>query len=745
MDAPVDVFLFDGFRLDRRSGGLFRQDESGSFAPVAIGSRALDVLAVLVAHHGQVVSRVAIIDAVWPDVVVEERNLAVQISALRRVLDHRRTDRSCIQTETGRGYRFVAAVTRIADELLPSPSAATPTSPEIQPADDSAPAPGRERPRRRAIAAIASAAVFAAAVLAVWAWNSVGISPSEAPRPRLSIVVLPFGNLSGDRGDDYLADAITDDLTTDLSRVSGMFVIARQSSYTYQGKTVDIRKVGEELGVRYALEGSVRRLGDELRVNAQLVSTETGAHLWAERFDRPLLDVSAATLADGQDDIIRHIASALNVKMVDVESARSLRERPTNADATDLVLRARSLSNQPPSRERTAEARELYEQALKRDPSSVSAMIGIAGIQINQSQGYLGQWAAADALERAGKLISEARAIEPTSEQVLVGSVRLLEAQHRWEDMIPAAERLIAAFPNRVDGYELLATAKRYTGKPADAVPLYEKSVRLDPRNPILFNRYAFLGFALVQLAHWEEATVWFERSLAADPDAFRPIRSARYRVLAGAYAMSGQPDDAHRAVSEATKLWPFGTVRTNAPENLTNAALRAQVARLMEAQRRAGLRDHAEEDADFGVAVDDKLHEDLAGLTPTTVPGAATIRTAELVPFLAEHKPIVIDPGLYFWGVSLPGAVWLKNAGLGGSMTDSAQEHLNVIMTKLTRGDPTVPIVAVGFNSERFDGRNLALRLVALGYTDVRWYRGGREAWEVHELPEEPSATQDW
>ena len=469
MDAPVDVFLFEGFRLDRRGGGLFRQDGPGSFAPVGIGSRALDVLAVLVAHHGQVVSKVAIIDAVWPDVVVEERNLAVQISALRRVLDDRRTDGSCIQTETGRGYRFVAAVTTIADELLPSPSVSTPTSPDTQPANDSTSTPRRERPRRHAIAAIAAAA-FAAVVLAALAWDSVGTSPSETPRPRLSIAVLPFANLSVDRGDDYLADALTDDLTTDLSRVSGMFVIARQSSYTYQGKTVDIRKVGEELGVRYALEGSVRRLGDELRVNAQLISTETGAHLWAERFDRPLLDLSAATLADGEDDIIRHIASALNVKMVDVESARSLRERPGNADATDLVLRARSLSNQPPSRERTAEAGELYEQALKRDPSSVSAMVGIAGILINQSQGYLGQWAAADALERAGKLMSEARAIESSSEQVLVGSVRLLEAQHRWEDMIPAAERLIAAFPNRVDEYELLATAKRYTGKPADAV-----------------------------------------------------------------------------------------------------------------------------------------------------------------------------------------------------------------------------------------------------------------------------------
>jgi len=170
-----------------------------------------------------------------------------------------------------------------------------------------------------------------------------------------------------------------------------------------------------------------------------------------------------------------------------------------------------------------------------------------------------------------------------------------------------------------------------------------------------------------------------------------------------------------------------------------------AQIERLNNAQRLAGLRDHAEEDADFGVAPDDKLHQDLAGRTPTTGPGAATTTTAELVTFLAQRKPIVIDTALYSWGRSLPGAIGLKNAGLGGSFSDSAQDHLKAKMQELTKGDPTVPIVAVGYNSERFDGRNLALRLVALGYTEVYWYRGGREAWEVHGLPENALALQDW
>ena len=169
------------------------------------------------------------------------------------------------------------------------------------------------------------------------------------------------------------------------------------------------------------------------------------------------------------------------------------------------------------------------------------------------------------------------------------------------------------------------------------------------------------------------------------------------------------------------------------------------QIERFQAALRFAGLRDHAEEDADFGVASDDKLHQDLIGLTPTTAPGATTIRTAELERLLAERKPIVIDLLVYSWGRSIPGAVGLKNAGWGGGTSDAMQDRLGRKMRVLTKGDLSKPIVAVGWNSERFGGRNLALRLVALGYTQVYWYRGGREAWEVAGLPETEVDVQDW
>ncbi len=170
-----------------------------------------------------------------------------------------------------------------------------------------------------------------------------------------------------------------------------------------------------------------------------------------------------------------------------------------------------------------------------------------------------------------------------------------------------------------------------------------------------------------------------------------------------------------------------------------------AQVEHLEKGLRLAGLRDHADEDADFGVTLDGELKQDLAGPTPTTAPGVTTIRTSDLLQLLAEQSPLVIDTLMYSRGQSIPRAIGLKSAGLGGTFADAAQCRLKRKTAELTRGELSEPIVAAGWNSERFDGRNLALRLAALGYTNVYWYRGGREAWEVNGLPETAINVQDW
>ena len=389
--AAGDVFLFDGFRLDRRGGGLFRRDERGDFVPMAIGSRALDVLGVLVERPGDLVSRDAIIAAVWPATVVEDANLNMQIAALRRVLDDGRAEGSCIQTVPGRGYRFVVPVTR--SDPTPSSESTPPSGngsggpiveneqlqgPRVLGQIDAPPPAPALRARhwlRGGIAAALIGALGLVAVVAGWNWHSPWFGDAR-PAPRLSIVVLPFANLSDDREQQYFADGITEDLTTDLSRLADMLVISRNTAFTYRNKPVDTKQIGRELGVRYVLEGSVQRSGNEVRVNAQLIDAETDTHLWAERFDRDTRDLFAL-----QNEITSRIGNTLNLELIAAEAARPT-EHP---DALDYIFRGRALLfGKSLSRENSAEAISLFAHALALDPQSVEAQTYLAGALVSR-------------------------------------------------------------------------------------------------------------------------------------------------------------------------------------------------------------------------------------------------------------------------------------------------------------------------------------------------------------------------
>jgi TolB-like protein len=260
---------------------------------------------VLVERAGELVTKEEIMAAVWRRSVVENANLTVQIAALRRILDQGRADGSCIQTVAVRGYRFLPAVTRV------------------------------EQTDRLPVIA-----------------------------PRLSIVVLPFADLSEDRGQQYFADGITDDLTTDLSRLQNVLVISRNTAFTYKGQPVDARQIGRELGVRYVLEGSVRRSENQVRVNAQLIDTATNTHLWAERFDHDLGDLFAL-----QSEITGRIANTLGWELIRAETARPT-DRP---EALDYLLRGRAVIGTGVVRENTEKAIDLYEHAVALDPNSVEA------------------------------------------------------------------------------------------------------------------------------------------------------------------------------------------------------------------------------------------------------------------------------------------------------------------------------------------------------------------------------------
>src|SRR6266851_2309091 len=339
--ATGDIFLFEGFRLDRR--GLCRRDERGVFVPVVIGSRALDVLGVLIEGDGDLVSKDEIMAAVWPETVVEDNNLTVQISALRRILDYGQPEASCIQTVTGRGYRFIAPVTRV-----------EPASPPI-----SSPISGK---RGGGLEAEYGRGASLAALL---------------PTPdKPSIAVLPFANLSGDPEQEYFAEGMVEEIITALSRIRWLLVLARNSSFTYKGQAIDVKQVGRELGVRYVLEGSVRRAGNRVRIAGQLIEAETGAHLWADRFDGSLEDVF-----DLQDKVASSVAGVIEPALQAAETAR-LALRPTNdLTAYDLYLRAVARFF-PVTRDRVHEALGLLEQAIGRDPEFAPALAWAAICQL---------------------------------------------------------------------------------------------------------------------------------------------------------------------------------------------------------------------------------------------------------------------------------------------------------------------------------------------------------------------------
>jgi TolB-like protein len=405
LSGSADSVLLEGFRLDRRGGCLFRVDQGRVAIPVALGSRAVTLLSFLVERRGELVLKDELMAAVWPRRVVEEANLNVQVARLRHILDREREHGSCIQTIAGRGYCFVGAVSR----------------PE-SPAQSALPAK----------------------------------SPNLArPRPRLSIVVLPFTNLSDDREQQYFADAIAEDLTTDLSRIPGMFVISRNSAFTYRNKPVDTKQIGHELCVGYVLEGSVRRSGNNLRVNAQLIDADTAAHLWAERFDGDTGDLFAL-----QNEITSRIAVALNLELIDAEAARPAE----NPDAVDYILRGRAENSKPPTRENYATRISLYERALALDPRSVEAQSLLAAMLIARAHDEMAEDPAVD-IARAERLIGQALATSPRSALAHLAKGHLLRARGRPEEAIPEYETVIASNRKRggrVQSSRLVQIADRF-------------------------------------------------------------------------------------------------------------------------------------------------------------------------------------------------------------------------------------------------------------------------------------------
>jgi len=362
--------------------------------------------------------------------------------------------------------------------------------------------------------------------------------PSAAPR--LSIVVLPFANLSNDSEQQYFADGITEDVTTDLSRLAGMLVISRNTAFTYQGRRVDTKQIGRELAVRYVLEGSVRRAGNQIRVSAQLIDAATDAHLWADRFDSDTIDLFTL-----QNEITSRIANALGVELIAAEASR-----PTDhPDALDYMIRGRAVMARGPTRENLAEAVSLFERALAIDPLSTEAQTRLAGSLLNRVLNIMTDSAAAD-LSRAEGLVGQALAASPGNAYAHFVKGNVLRAQNRWEDAIPEFATALALNRNMVGALMCLGWCKLYAGSIDEVIPLVEQAIRLNPREPDVGYSYILIGTVHLLQSRTDAAIVWFEKARSALPA--MPFPHGR---LASAYALRCESERAAAELAEARRL----------------------------------------------------------------------------------------------------------------------------------------------------------------------------------------------
>jgi adenylate cyclase len=365
---------------------------------------------------------------------------------------------------------------------------------------------------------------------------------SQPRAPRLSVVVLPFTNLNSDKEQQYLADAITDDVTTDLSRIPDMVVISRNTAFTYRDKPVETRQLGRELNVRYVLEGSVRRAGNRVRVNTQLIDAEIDAHIWAERFDQ-----AADDLFKLQDEVTSQIAVALNLELIGAEAAR-----PTeNPDAFDYVLRGRAAlyHHEGSTPERFAEAIRLFENALALDPESIDTQALLVVALTERVLEQISESVTAD-LRYAERLVNRMTASAPRHTLAHFAQGHVLRAQRRYDAAIPEYETAIALNRNSVVAIAALGVCKFFAGSIEEAIPAQEQAIRLSPRDPRVPNWYWRIGMVHLLQSRTDDAIVWLERA-----------RSANSRLpgprawLASAYALNGDLARAGLELAEARRL----------------------------------------------------------------------------------------------------------------------------------------------------------------------------------------------
>jgi TolB-like protein/class 3 adenylate cyclase len=402
--------------------------------------------------------------------------------------------------------------------------------------------------------------------------------PDKASPPRLSIVVLPFANLSGDPEREYFVDGVTESLTTDLSRISGSFVIGRNTAFSYKGKYVDLKQIGRELNVRYVLEGSVQRSGNRMRVNVQLIDADAGNHLWAERFDKPIAD-----RFDMQDEIVSRLANTLNAQLTAAEARRA--EKTLHPDAMDLYFLGRACVNKGQTLENLTQAHGYFERALALDPKNVEALVGAAVVDSSLGGSFLTD-------DRSVRFVAaetaatKALSVAPdfASAHLALGIVYILT--NRAAEGIAQCEQALAQDQNLAEANACIGWAKFLLGRGAETEAHIHEALRLSPCDINAFRWMMFVGIAKLQVAADAEAVTWLRRSI----DANRNMPYTHFN-LAAALALLQRLDEAKAAAQSGLALDPGFTIR-RFRHNLSsdNPIYLAKRERVYEGMRKAGV-----------------------------------------------------------------------------------------------------------------------------------------------------------
>jgi TolB-like protein/Tfp pilus assembly protein PilF len=393
----------------------------------------------------------------------------------------------------------------------------------------------------------------------------------------LSLVVLPFANLSNDPAQDYFADGITESLTTDLSRLSGAFVIARNTAFTFKGKNVDAREIGKELGVRYVLEGSVQRDAGRMRVNVQLIDAETGNHLWADRFDKPLAD-----LFEMQDEIVARLANQLGTELISAEARRG--QQAANPDSMDLYFQGMEWFNRGTNLENMNHARGFFERALALDPGNVDAMLGVGRADFVVGAAFLSDdrpARLASAETMMGKVLSlrpnDARAHE------VLGST--LNQTKRTAQAIAEFERALALDPNLADAHGDIGLAKNFAGRSEETEAYVNEALRLSPRDKSAWLWLQFAGGAKLQLGADEEAVAKLRHGI----DINRTFPLSHF-FLAAALANLGKLEEAQAETRVGLTLDPTFTIQRFRVQESDNPIFLAGREHIVKGMRKAGV-----------------------------------------------------------------------------------------------------------------------------------------------------------